>query len=79
VLADSFGRIATDLRVSVTDRCNLRCSRCCWPACPAVSCTASPSPRQMRNTRSWQPQHATSSSSRPGRGSARVVSCCPRW
>jgi GTP 3',8-cyclase len=26
VLADSFGRIATDLRVSVTDRCNLRCS-----------------------------------------------------
>ena len=28
VLADSFGRIATDLRVSVTDRCNLRCSYC---------------------------------------------------
>ncbi len=26
--ADSFGRIATDLRVSVTDRCNLRCSYC---------------------------------------------------
>ena len=31
VLADSFGRIATDLRVSVTDRCNLRC-RYCMPA-----------------------------------------------
>jgi GTP 3',8-cyclase len=28
VLADSFGRIATDLRVSVTDRCNLRCAYC---------------------------------------------------
>jgi GTP 3',8-cyclase len=28
VLADSFGRIATDLRVSVTDRCNLRCGYC---------------------------------------------------
>src|SRR3984957_13685421 len=28
VLSDSFGRIATDLRVSVTDRCNLRCSYC---------------------------------------------------
>jgi GTP 3',8-cyclase len=28
VLADSFGRIATDLRVSVTDRCNLRCTYC---------------------------------------------------
>ncbi len=28
MLADSFGRVATDLRVSVTDRCNLRCSYC---------------------------------------------------
>jgi GTP 3',8-cyclase len=28
VLADAFGRIATDLRVSLTDRCNLRCSYC---------------------------------------------------
>jgi len=28
VLADSYGRIATDLRVSVTDRCNLRCAYC---------------------------------------------------
>jgi len=28
VLADSFGRVATDLRVSVTDRCNLRCGYC---------------------------------------------------
>ena len=27
-LADSFGRIATDLRVSLTDRCNLRCTYC---------------------------------------------------
>ena len=31
MLADSFGRIATDLRVSVTDRCNLRCSYCMPP------------------------------------------------
>ncbi len=28
VLADSFGRVATDLRVSLTDRCNLRCTYC---------------------------------------------------
>lgn len=28
VLRDSFGRTATDLRVSLTDRCNLRCSYC---------------------------------------------------
>jgi cyclic pyranopterin phosphate synthase len=27
-LADSHGRVATDLRVSLTDRCNLRCSYC---------------------------------------------------
>jgi cyclic pyranopterin phosphate synthase len=27
-LLDSFGRVATDLRVSLTDRCNLRCSYC---------------------------------------------------
>jgi cyclic pyranopterin phosphate synthase len=28
VLVDQFGRVATDLRVSLTDRCNLRCSYC---------------------------------------------------
>jgi cyclic pyranopterin phosphate synthase len=28
VLADRFGRIATDLRLSLTDRCGLRCSYC---------------------------------------------------
>ncbi|NYG55816.1 GTP 3',8-cyclase MoaA [Nocardioides perillae] len=28
VLGDRFGRVATDLRVSLTDRCNLRCSYC---------------------------------------------------
>ena len=27
-LADRFGRVAKDLRVSLTDRCNLRCSYC---------------------------------------------------
>jgi GTP 3',8-cyclase len=28
VLADAYGRMATDLRVSLTDRCNLRCAYC---------------------------------------------------
>jgi GTP 3',8-cyclase len=28
MLVDRFGRVATDLRVSLTDRCNLRCSYC---------------------------------------------------
>jgi cyclic pyranopterin phosphate synthase len=28
VLSDAYGRIATDLRVSLTDRCNLRCTYC---------------------------------------------------
>src|SRR3954453_9736325 len=27
-LIDPFGRVATDLRVSLTDRCNLRCTYC---------------------------------------------------
>src|SRR3712207_4505019 len=27
-LVDRHGRVATDLRVSLTDRCNLRCSYC---------------------------------------------------
>jgi cyclic pyranopterin phosphate synthase len=27
-LVDSYGRVATDLRISVTDRCNFRCSYC---------------------------------------------------
>ena len=27
-IVDRFGRVATDLRVSVTDRCNLRCTYC---------------------------------------------------
>ncbi len=27
-LADNYGRLATDLRVSLTDRCNLRCTYC---------------------------------------------------
>jgi cyclic pyranopterin phosphate synthase len=31
LLTDSYGRIATDLRVSLTDRCNLRCSYCMPP------------------------------------------------
>lgn len=30
-LVDSYGRVATELRVSLTDRCNLRC-RYCMPA-----------------------------------------------
>ncbi|MHB9863573.1 GTP 3',8-cyclase MoaA [Streptomyces sp. YIM S03343] len=38
-LADRFGRTATNLRISLTDRCNLRCSYCMpaegAPWCPA--------------------------------------------
>ena len=30
-LVDRHGRVATDLRVSLTDRCNLRCSYCMPP------------------------------------------------
>jgi cyclic pyranopterin phosphate synthase len=31
MLMDTFGRVATDLRVSLTDKCNLRCSYCMPP------------------------------------------------
>ena len=31
MLVDTLGRVATDLRVSLTDRCNLRCSYCMPP------------------------------------------------
>ncbi len=31
MLSDSFGRVATDLRVSLTDRSNLRCAYCMPP------------------------------------------------
>jgi cyclic pyranopterin phosphate synthase len=31
MLADSYGRVATDLRVSLTDKCNLRCTYCMPP------------------------------------------------
>lgn len=31
MLVDTFGRTATDLRVSLTDRCNLRCTYCMPP------------------------------------------------
>ncbi|MDQ3502443.1 MAG: GTP 3',8-cyclase MoaA, partial [Actinomycetota bacterium] len=27
-LVDGFGRVHTDLRLSLTDRCNLRCTYC---------------------------------------------------
>jgi GTP 3',8-cyclase len=31
MLRDSYGRVATDLRVSLTDKCNLRCTYCMPP------------------------------------------------
>jgi cyclic pyranopterin phosphate synthase len=42
MLSDSYGRTATDLRVSLTDRCNLRCAYCMpaegldWLPAPSV-------------------------------------------
>ncbi|MCI2194309.1 MAG: GTP 3',8-cyclase MoaA, partial [Ancrocorticia sp.] len=39
-LVDSFGRVARDLRVSLTDRCNLRCQYCM----PAEGVQLLPSP-----------------------------------
>ena len=39
MLADTFGRVATDLRVSLTDRCNLRCSYCMPRRGPGLAAT----------------------------------------
>jgi GTP 3',8-cyclase len=43
MLADSYGRVATDLRVSLTDRCNLRCTYCM----PAEGLDWLPGPAQL--------------------------------
>ncbi len=43
-LVDTFGRVATDLRVSLTDRCNLRCTYCM----PAEGLDWLPSTRLLR-------------------------------
>jgi cyclic pyranopterin phosphate synthase len=43
VLVDTFGRVATDLRVSLTDRCNLRCTYCM----PAEGLDWLPKPEQL--------------------------------
>jgi GTP 3',8-cyclase len=43
VLVDTFGRVATDLRVSLTDRCNLRCAYCM----PAEGLDWMPSPQLL--------------------------------
>jgi cyclic pyranopterin phosphate synthase len=42
-LVDTFGRVATDLRVSLTDRCNLRCTYCM----PAEGLDWLPSPQLL--------------------------------
>jgi cyclic pyranopterin phosphate synthase len=42
-LVDRFGRVATDLRVSLTDRCNLRCTYCM----PAEGLAWMPQPEQL--------------------------------
>ena len=36
MLRDRYGRVARDVRVSLTDRCNLRCAYC-MPAEPGVA------------------------------------------
>jgi cyclic pyranopterin phosphate synthase len=43
VLIDRYGRVATDLRVSLTDRCNLRCAYCM----PAEGLAWLPTPQML--------------------------------
>lgn len=46
MLVDSFGRLHTYLRISLTERCNLRCQYCM----PAEGVELTPSPRLLTNT-----------------------------
>ena len=43
-LVDNFGRVHTDLRLSLTDRCNLRCTYCM----PAEGVEWTPGPHLLR-------------------------------
>jgi GTP 3',8-cyclase len=43
LLTDAYGRVATDLRISLTDRCNLRCAYCM----PAEGLDWLPSPARL--------------------------------
>ena len=72
VLADSYGRVATDLRVSLTDRCNLRCSYCMPPegldwlpsADQLTDDETDPAARHRRASGSASPRSASPAASR---------------
>ena len=62
-LVDTFGRVADDLRVSVTDRCNFRCTYC-MPAEGLQWLPKAADPDVRGDRRSWC---ASSSGSASGR------------
>ena len=65
-LIDRFGRVATDLRISLTDRCNLRCTYCM----PAEGLPWMPRAEQLTDDRARPADHHRRP--RPGRARAAV-------
>ena len=59
VLVDRYGRVARDLRVSLTDQCNLRCTYCM----PAEGLAWLPGPSCSPTTRSsgWSASRSSGS------------------
>ena len=76
-LEDRFGRVATDLRVSLTDRCNLRCTYCM----PAEGLDWLPDERAHRRRGGPAGRGSASSSSGSRRCGSPVASrwCAAAW
>ena len=72
-LLDSYGRVATDLRVSLTDRCNLRCSYCM----PAEGLDWLPRPTLLTDDETGGPDSAISAEMAKLRRNAIAVDATP--
>ena len=78
MLIDTYGRVATDLRVSLTDRCNLRCTYCMpeeglqWLAKPDLltddEIVRLVADRRHRTSASGGPLHRRRAAAAPGPG-----------
>ena len=78
VLIDTYGRVATDLRVSLTDRCNLRCTYC-MPE-EGLHWLRQARPAHRRRDRPAGPDRASpASASRESASPAASRCCVPAW
>ena len=75
-LADAYGRVATDLRVSLTDRCNLRCTYC-MPA-EGLDWLPTPEPADRRRDRPADRRRRASAGRHRGAVHRRRAAAAPR-